>query len=180
MKISNNTQPHIWQQHDQVKQKSEQVETRKETNEAAIYEKSSEVEQTHVYNKATIQQLKKEADQTHQQLRQMVENLLKQQGKTFQDISDDDIIKVDEQTRAEANEAISPSGPLGVEATSDRIIAFARAISGGDLYKIDTLKGAIIEGFKQAEKILGELPDISQQTYDAVMEKLDAWENEGK
>lgn len=180
MKIADYNQNHAWPQVD--KQIVKQQENTQQTThkEAAIYEKATPVETSHIYDKHSIQQLKKEADQAHLQLRQMVEDLLKQQGKSFLDVELDDVVEIDDSTRAEAKEAISPSGPLGVEATSDRIVAFARAIAGGDLTKIDTLKGAIIQGFKEVENIFGELPDISKQTYDAVMEKLDAWENEGK
>ena len=40
-------------------------------------------------------------------------------------------------------------------------------------------KDAFKKGFKQAEETWGgELPEISQKTYDAVLEKFDAWANE--
>ncbi|SHH37186.1 hypothetical protein SAMN02745221_02217, partial [Thermosyntropha lipolytica DSM 11003] len=41
--------------------------------------------------------------------------------------------------------------------------------------KIEMLRGAIIEGFKAAEAVLGGLPEISKKTYELVMQKLDAW-----
>ena len=80
------------------------------------------------------------------------------------------------QARLEAHELIWPDGILGVEAVSQRIVDFAIAISGGDKSKLDILRKAIDDGFKAAEKILGELPEISKETYNRIMEKLDAWE----
>ena len=65
--------------------------------------------------------------------------------------------------------------------TSDRILDFAKALSGGDPDKIETMKNAFIKGFKEATGAWGkDLPDISQRTYDAVMEKFDAWSKEAK
>ena len=61
-----------------------------------------------------------------------------------------------------------------MEATSQRIIDFANALTGGDPSKIDAMKDAFLKGFEQAEKTWGgKLPEISQRTYDAVLEKFD-------
>ena len=41
------------------------------------------------------------------------------------------------------------------------------------------MKDAFIKGFKDATKAWGkELPELSQKTYDKVMEKFDAWAND--
>lgn len=145
---------------------------------AAVYEKSQAEDKGHIYDKGTIDQLKRDSEKAYSHLRQLVESLLQRQGKTLKLIDPDEIIKVDDAARAEANELIGENGPLGVEATSDRIVKFAKAISGGDKSKLDTLKKAIDQGFKEAEKILGKLPEISQKTYDRIMEKLGEWEEE--
>lgn len=58
--------------------------------------------------------------------------------------------------------------------TSDRIIQFANALTGGDPDKIESMREAFKKGYAQAEKTWGgSLPEISQKTYDAVMEKFD-------
>ena len=142
---------------------------------AAVFEKSEPVKKGHVYDKATINKLKLDSQRANQQLIRIVEELLKRQGKTLNLLNPEDVIEVDEQARAEAAALIGPDGDLGVEAVSQRIVDFAIAISGGDKSKLETLRGAIDKGFKEAEKILGGLPDISKETYKAVMEKLDAW-----
>lgn len=132
----------------------------------------------HVYDKPTIQKLKAESDRVYGTLRKLVENLLQRQGKTINLANPMDIIEVDDEARIEAQGMIAPDGPLGAEAVSQRIVDFAIAISGGDKSKLDTLRSAIDKGFKQAEKVLGSLPDISRQTYDLITEKLDRWEKE--
>ena len=61
-----------------------------------------------------------------------------------------------------------------MEKTSDRIIDFATALTGGDPSKIEDMRAAFKKGYEQAEKAWGgELPEISQKTYDAVMQKFD-------
>ena len=60
--------------------------------------------------------------------------------------------------------------------TSDRLVDFAKALTGGDSSKIESMRSAIKKGFEEAKKLWGgELPEISQKTYDATMKKLDEW-----
>lgn len=83
---------------------------------------------------------------------------------------------IDQLSQEKAQEMISEDGYWGVNQTSQRIMDFAMAISGGDPSKIDLLRDAVEDGFKQAEKLWGgELPEISQQTYDKVMKGFDDW-----
>lgn len=131
-------------------------------------------------NEVTIQKLKEESEQVYSNLREMVRQILERQGLTFKAIENEDIkVKIDEETRLEAQAMIGEGGYLSPEKVSDRIVGFAKAISGGDKEKLEVLTSAIKEGFKQAEKALGqELPEISQKTYDLVIQKLDEWVNE--
>jgi hypothetical protein len=81
---------------------------------------------------------------------------------------------VDAETKAKAQEDISEDGYWGVTQTSDRIVQFATALAGDDSDALEKMRDAFIKGYKQAEKTWGgELPDISKQTYDAVLEKID-------
>ena len=72
------------------------------------------------------------------------------------------------------------------ENTSQRIVDFAvsffDAFKGSGSEFLDTIKAAIEDGFKQARDMLGDLPDqvsgLIDDTYNLVMEKLDAWGNE--
>ena len=82
--------------------------------------------------------------------------------------------EVDEATKLQAQKDIAEDGYWGVNQTSDRIIDFAKALTGGDPSKIEDMRDAFKKGYEQAEKTWGgKLPEISKQTYDAVMEKFD-------
>ena len=80
--------------------------------------------------------------------------------------------------KAQAQADIADDGYWGVEQTSDRILDFAKALSGDDPDKADAMLEAFKKGFEQATKAWGDkLPDISQRTYDAVVEKFNKWKN---
>jgi len=130
-----------------------------------------------IKDKSAVAGLWKESERTYAGLRSLVEKMLLKQGHSIKTISagDWENLTVDEETRLEAEAAVSSGGALSPEAVSDNIVAFAKAVSGGDSAKLETLKAAIGEGFRQAEKILGKLPGVCQNTYELVMQKLDDW-----
>jgi hypothetical protein len=71
---------------------------------------------------------------------------------------------------------IDEGGYFSVEETAARMLDFAVAISGGDPARIDVLRNAVERGFAQAERMFGgELPEISHQTLEAVMNGFDEW-----
>ncbi len=85
-------------------------------------------------------------------------------------------IKVDDETVAQAKKDIAEDGYYGVEQTSDRLVDFAKALSGGDPKNVEKMRDAIIKGFGEAEKLWGEaLPQISKDTFNATMDKIDSW-----
>lgn len=142
-------------------------------------EQADAPEKTTKTNAEEINRLWAEANRATQNLRDMVEQLLKSQGKTFKDVLDgkEELI-VDEKTRAAAQQAISENGECGVQAVSDRIVAFAKAISNDNPEMYDKLMSAINEGFAQAEKALGgELPDICKKTREEVFRKMEEWKS---
>ncbi len=122
-----------------------------------------------------VESIRNAAEQAYANLRALVEQLLKNQHKSGGRSSG----KVDGVSEADAaKQAISEDGEFGVKAVSDRIVQFAIAVSGGDKAQYEKLKAAIDKGFQQAAKALGgELPAISQQTYNEVMRKLEDWKN---
>lgn len=131
-------------------------------------------------NMETVEALKAESERTYAQLRDLVQKLLKEQGLTMKDVmSGDKQLVVDDETRLKAQEAIGEGGPFSPEKVSDRLLDFAKAVSGGDKSKLDLLRNAIDEGFKAAKEILGgTLPEISEKTYEMTMKKLDKWASE--
>lgn len=73
----------------------------------------------------------------------------------------------------------SDGGYWGVEQTSQRIVDFAKSLSGGDAANYDKLLNAIKKGFGAAKNAWGgKMPGITGQTYNAVMEKMEAWKEE--
>ena len=173
-------------------------ETTKTNNEAAaVYEKSSESadakKSTSTASKnqgidrdAIIAKMKADMESQKSQLFDIVRQSIGGQGKAFGQATDDDMWKflaggdftVDAATKAQAQEDISEDGYWGVNQTSDRILDFAKALSGNDPDKAEELLDAFKKGFKEATKTWGkDLPDISSKTYDAVVEKFDKWKN---
>lgn len=128
-------------------------------------------------NAQKINKLWDEANRATQNLRDMVEQLLKSQGKTFNDVlAGREKLVVDDKTRAAAEAAISEDGECGIKAVSDRIVAFAKAISNDNPEMYDKLMSAIDEGFTQVKKAFGsELPDICQKTHEEIKRKMDEW-----
>ena len=150
-------------------------------NTGVIYEPTLEVPtDTYKTNQEMINKLKADADTRTEQLRTLVEKLITKQGNTYATATDmwsflrEGNFTVDAETKAQAEADIAEDGYWGVEQTSDRIIDFAVALTGGDTSKLESMREAFKKGYAQAEKTWGgELPEISQKTYDAVMEKFD-------
>ena len=109
-------------------------------------------------------------------LRELLAGLLEEQGITTRIATEDTAIDFRDLTPEKARELIAEDGYWGVEQTSDRIVQFALSLSGNDPDRLEELKASIDEGFRLASEALGgNLPDISMKTYDAVLEKLNAW-----
>ena len=73
---------------------------------------------------------------------------------------------------------VEDGGIYSAENLSDTLVNFAKSLSGGDASKAEMLLDAAKKGFEIAERIWGgELPEISQKTYDLMIEKFDAWMN---
>ena len=153
--------------------------------EGVVYESTNIKNMSEKERASLVQKLKADADARTAQLRSLVEKMFLQQG---QKITDSDSMwkflasgdyTVDRETAEAAKEAISEDGYWGVKQTSQRIFDMAVALSGGDSEKMDDMLEAFKKGFKQATKTWGkELPDISQQTYSAVLEKFENFKNE--
>ena len=162
-------------------------ESSAKTDTGVVYEKSSDQTSGTVTKKtdyALSNKLKADAEERTSQLRSLVEKMMTKQGvaigtadSMWSFLAKGDFT-VDEATRAQAQADIADDGYWGVDQTSDRILDFAKALSGNDPEKADLLLDAFKKGFKEATKSWGQdLPDISQRTYDAVVEKFNKWKN---
>ncbi len=161
------------------------AEKKSEEQAGAVYEPSnaaaaSTVKKTYTQNTDLIAKLKADQQSRQNQLQSIVEQLMTKQGQTYNSangiwsILAGGNLKVDAATQAQAQKDIAEDGYWGVKQTSERILDFATALTGGDPDKIEEMREAFKKGYKQAEKTWGgELPDISKQTYDAVMEGFD-------
>jgi len=77
-------------------------------------------------------------------------------------------------TAEDAKTLIADNGYWGVDQTSSRIVDFVAGQIGNDPSKLEKIKESIMNGFNSAKEAFGgQLPDISQKTIDAVMNKLD-------
>lgn len=151
---------------------------------AAEFEKSdaSSAEKKVKYDAATIEKMKAEAELKTAQLRSIVEKMLMKQGQKFTTLADafdmikEGTIEVDDETAVEAAKEVAEDGYWGVEQTSERLFSFAKALSGNDPTKADSMLEALQKGFDEATKSWGgELPEICQKTLEATQKKLSDW-----
>lgn len=167
------------------KTSAEEAATKTTEDTGVIYEHStdtntSSTKKTYKPDTALINKLKADADARTSQLRSLVEQMMGKQATTYGNANDiwsflrSGNYTVDPAIKAQAQADIAEDGYWGVTQTSDRIIQFATALTGGDPDKIEAMRDAFKKGYAQAEKTWGgSLPEISQKTYDAVMEKFD-------
>ena len=79
----------------------------------------------------------------------------------------------------DAAKAVSDEGEWGVNAVATRIFDMASAIAGNDPEKLETMRAAVEEGFKQAGITwsnatgLDSMPDITEKTYNEIMSRFD-------
>ncbi len=165
-----------------VKQSSKTEEAKKTENTSHKYENSlSKYEQ-----RKQISYMVSQAEHQTRNFERLVSSIFSKQSNKvgLSKMAYDENLKnfyknltVDAKTIAKAKEDVSEDGYYGVNQTSDRILSFAKAIAGDDPRKMEEMRNAVEKGFKQAEKMWGDkLPDISQKTYDKVMETFDKWQ----
>lgn len=129
--------------------------------------------------KLSAEQLKALSDQRIASFKNMVSNMLGKQVKTLNKALFEGITVSPEEQQA-ALEAISPGGEWSPEAVSENILNMAKALSGGDVSKLELLKNAVVKGFEAAETTWGgKLPSITDETYDLIMKGFDEWAKEG-
>lgn len=168
------------------------LSAKEEEDTAAVYEKGEEakadtgVKKIYQKNEALVAQLKADSDARVQQMQDIVTKLISGQGEAFGAANDiwslfanGDFSNVSEAAKAQAQEDIAEGGYYSVEETSARIVDFAKALTGGDPSKIDSMLDAFKKGYDEATKAWGkDLPEISSKTYDAVMKGFEDWRNE--
>lgn len=83
----------------------------------------------------------------------------------------------------DAAKAVADGGEWSVGAVSDRIFGLAELFAGGDPEKLEEMRAAVEQGFKEAgmawKDATGKsnMPDITQKTYDEIMGRFDSAKN---
>ncbi len=128
-----------------------------------------------VYNRAMVAE--GNTSDISETIKDYVVSLFKEQGMEVKSAVDfENEIDFTEMTPEQAQELVSEDGYFGIKKTSDRIVQFATGAWGNDTSKLGEIKDAVMKGFKEAEDAFGgTLAQISYDTIDAVMEKLDTW-----
>ncbi len=117
-----------------------------------------------------------EVSADYQALQSLVNKFFQQQGISGNIDTGETTVSIMDLTPEKARDLVSEDGYWGVEQTSDRIVDFAISTAGNDRNNLDKIKDGINNGMEMAKEAFGgTLPEISQQTYNAVMDKLDAW-----
>lgn len=79
----------------------------------------------------------------------------------------------------DAAKAVSDEGEWGVNAVATRIFDLASTIAGNDPEKLEKMRSAVEDGFKQAGITwsnatgLDSMPDITEKTYNEIMSRFD-------
>ena len=167
----------------QQSQLKKQKTKKEENNSGVVYEPSSSATTGSVSKKPDanlVAKLKADSDARISQMKSLVEQMISKQGQTLG--KTDSIwsflasgnFTVDAATKAQAQKDIADDGYWGVEQTSSRIVDFATALAGSDPKQLEKMRDAFKKGFDNATSTWGKsLPDISQRTYQAVMDKFD-------
>lgn len=155
---------------------------------AAVYEPSEAgvtAVKKYTPNIDLVESMKADQEAIQKRLMDYVQESLMGQGNAL--ASTDDVWRflakgnytVSAAAKEEAQKAISEGGYYSVDKTAERIVEFAKALTGGDPSQIEKMRNAVEKGFKEAAKVWGgNLPDISSKTHDAIMKRFDDWANE--
>ena len=132
---------------------------------------------------ATIDRLWAETNHVAEAVRKLVQSMLGKDdasGQGYWTVRGSGKYHISEAERAQAQELISEDGFFGVKQTTARIMDFAKALvgEGASDEQIEKMRAAVQKGFDEVARMFGgfdKLPDVSKQTYDAIMKAFDEW-----
>lgn len=148
------------------------------------YGKDAEVK--HAVNKGAVEDMKKALDQKMENsfLQMAIDVLGDQQvglKAALEDILSNRGGEITSEMIEEAKADVAEDGFFGIEATANRLVEFAKTLSGGNPEKADLLKDTFLEGFSLATEAWGdELPEITQKTKERTIELFEEWKNGGE
>ena len=86
---------------------------------------------------------------------------------------------LDQLSQEQAKELVSEDGFFGIDKTSQRMADFVINGANGDEGLLKAGRDGILQGYEDAKEMWGgELPEISQKTVDAALQKVDMTMNE--
>ena len=163
----------------------------RQTGAAAVYEPSQRLDRSQYLRSPTEMrnlaiQLREDLTRRMNSFQNLADQMLGRQSATFNlsldggqkdfwSVLQSGKIVAGADTQEEAQDAVSEDGYWGVAQTSDRLVKYATALSGGDSAKMEKMAEAFEKGYQAAAKAWGgTLPDIAQQTRQAVQDKFQA------
>lgn len=130
---------------------------------------------------ADVAAMLEESNRKVKEIINLILPLVEQQGLNLAKVvSGEQKLTTDAATIEEAQAAIAEDGEFGIKAVAERILNFAKTVTGGDPAKLEAIRAAVEKGFKEATEMLGgTLPEISQKTYKTIMAEFDRWQSDG-
>lgn len=171
-----------------AQQQTQQLTDQSGFGPAAVFEPSgAQTQSRFAPDTATLHQLSSATNSRTMQLVTLSQQLFGGQANTLEAAArmisgagaSGNLTNIDPSTVAQAQADIAEDGFFGVEAVADRIVSFSQALSGGNPAQLQNMRQAVERGFAAAERAWGrELPEISQQTLEAVRAEFDALESQ--
>lgn len=160
------------------------VQSKNKNKKSTIKKESQSIEISGKFNIKDFEKLREQSKNDIEAFKKFIQHLISYQSSHHRRVNINIKVKVKEvsvtEEAAESKEDTAPDlGYWSAEKTADRILDFAKEISGGNPEKFGLLRESFKKGFEEAEKVFGgTLPDVSYDTYDLVMEGFDKMEEE--
>lgn len=168
----------------QITEKESVVYEKGKNNNAKVSSYSELKPKKYTIDKSEVEAMKNALDERlKDSFYQMVKDMVGKQNTTYKLALETILAERQDEIRPEmidqAKKDVAEGGYWCPQNTADRILTFAKALSGGDPEKAEMLKESFMRGYEEAEKAWGgTLPEICQKTKEAVLEGFDNWTSE--
>lgn len=127
-----------------------------------------------------LEKLSKNPENIRVQLREMLEEIAVGQGETIKLIGELEGVRANEPRLVYLKGLLYLDGRYGIAHISNRMVNFVKIAAEDDPEKLASLIKTLEEVFREVEKGLKDLPDMSRKTFEMIMKKLEDWEEELK
>ncbi len=156
-----------------------------ETTQSATTEKQPSydtLELSHEYDAEKVNSLKDTLTAQQTMLKERLMSMISEQTGIYNLSINNTKFQITDEEIEWAKQAIAEGGEYSVDTVATNIMDMAKALSGNNSEYISMLKDAVDMGFQQAAAIFGvelnEMPDITGETYNEIMKRFEAWEEE--